>query len=183
MKKAFITGNNKILNLTDCRFGRLIVTDRLKKCKNNTKRLCICDCGKRTWVATSALISGHTKSCGCYRVDCRKLPFGIAVRNQILDDYKRGAKSRKLIWKLTDKYFDKLLKDRCYFCGILPQTTRGARRNNGNFTYNGIDRLDSKIGYIKSNVVSCCKVCNRAKSDMSLKEFISWIKNIISNNK
>jgi len=34
--------------------------------------ICQCDCGQRTIVATSALTSGNTKSCGCLRVKTAK---------------------------------------------------------------------------------------------------------------
>lgn len=183
MKKVLITNQNKILDLTNIRFGRLVVTDKIKRCKSVLKRLCICDCGNETWVSTHKLVNGHTKSCGCYRKSFRKLAYGIATRNEILDDYKRGAKKRNLIWDLTEGDFDKLITSRCYFCNTQPSTLRVARRNNGDFTYNGIDRLDNDIGYVRANTVSCCKTCNRAKSDMSLRSFKIWIEDIIKNNK
>ena len=37
--------------------------------------------------------------------------------------------------------------------------------------FNGIDRIDSKIGYIDGNVVTCCKHCNFAKDALTQKEF------------
>ena len=37
--------------------------------------------------------------------------------------------------------------------------------------YNGIDRVDSSKGYEYNNVVSCCKNCNSAKMQLSIKEF------------
>jgi len=43
---------------------------------------------------------------------------------------------------------------------------------------NGIDRINSNIGYIEGNVVPCCKHCNRAKNTMSDSEFREWIKKI-----
>jgi hypothetical protein len=46
---------------------------------------------------------------------------------------------------------------------------------NGEFVYNGIDRLDCAIGYQPNNVVSCCAICNRAKGDMPFEAFIEWI--------
>lgn len=32
--------------------------------------------------------------------------------------------------------------------------------------YQGIDRVNSKIGYTLGNVVPCCKKCNTVKSDI-----------------
>lgn len=39
---------------------------------------------------------------------------------------------------------------------------------------NGVDRVDSSRGYDKENIVPCCKICNRSKSDMSESDFIAW---------
>ena len=41
--------------------------------------------------------------------------------------------------------------------------------------YNGLDRVDNDIGYIFSNVVTCCIKCNTAKLDYAQKDFIEWI--------
>lgn len=44
--------------------------------------------------------------------------------------------------------------------------------------YNGIDRIDNQKGYSLDNVVACCRICNNAKSDMTVHEFHSWIMRI-----
>lgn len=63
-----------IKNLTNQRFGRLIV---VKKDQNTTNRqttwLCRCDCGAEKRVQGSNLIHGQTKSCGCLRKEATKL--------------------------------------------------------------------------------------------------------------
>ncbi len=41
-----------------------------------------------------------------------------------------------------------------------------------------IDRKDNLLGYSKENSLPCCFVCNRAKGNMSYKNFILWIKAI-----
>lgn len=48
-------------DLTGMRFGKLVVRDYM----GGSKWLCDCDCGRETVVATHALSSGGTKSCGC----------------------------------------------------------------------------------------------------------------------
>lgn len=47
--------------------------------------------------------------------------------------------------------------------------------------YNGIDRKNSSEGYTLGNSLPCCRVCNRAKSDMDYEEFKQWIKDIKGN--
>jgi hypothetical protein len=50
------------------KFGRLAVVKRLESSAHgNSRYLCLCDCGKQRDVRASALVSGLTKSCGCFR--------------------------------------------------------------------------------------------------------------------
>jgi hypothetical protein len=81
--------------------------------------------------------------------------------------YKTGAKRRGLIFELTLDEFSKIINKPCYYCG-----SEGY----------GIDRLDSSIGYLKSNIVPCCSMCNYMKNNYSEEDFVNQcIK--ISNNK
>jgi hypothetical protein len=38
-----------------------------------------------------------------------------------------------------------------------------------------VDRLDSSCGYTLDNVVTCCTICNVAKSAMTVEEFKQWV--------
>jgi uncharacterized metal-binding protein len=40
--------------------------------------------------------------------------------------------------------------------------------------------LDSSLGYTKINSVPCCKVCNIAKHNLSVPEFLNHIKRIFN---
>lgn len=55
-----------INDLTGRKFGRLTVIELATKKPRKWK--CICECGNYTIVSTSDLCSGHTKSCGCYKL-------------------------------------------------------------------------------------------------------------------
>lgn len=65
MKRAY--------DLTDMRFGRLTVIERLPEdhimpCGSRSPRWrCVCDCGVETAVLSRSLLSGRTRSCGCIR--------------------------------------------------------------------------------------------------------------------
>ena len=54
---------------TGKRYGRLLVLERQRPAprENNTRWVCVCDCGNETVVFGFDLRSGHTKSCGCFR--------------------------------------------------------------------------------------------------------------------
>lgn len=104
-----------------------------------------------------------------------RLPEGRAVRNVLLRSYKNHAAERGLVWNISDEQFDTLLKGDCHYCGDPPKAHYTIRNCYGAMTYNGIDRVDSSQGYHSGNVVSCCKTCNKCKSNMGYEEFISFL--------
>ena len=55
-------------NLVGQKFNRLLVIEPTNRRNSNRNMIwkCECDCGNITYVATSCLKSGHTKSCGCF---------------------------------------------------------------------------------------------------------------------
>jgi len=63
--------------------------------------------------------------------------------------------------------FEKLTQLNCAYCGEAP-----AHSLDG---YNGIDRVDSSLGYTPNNSWPCCEICNRMKSDTSQEFFIEHI--------
>ena len=65
----------KLIDLTDQMFGRLTVLERAENNKHGMARWhCVCLCGKTITIRSSSLVSGHTKSCGCLKIEgIRKL--------------------------------------------------------------------------------------------------------------
>lgn len=81
----------KIIDLTGERFGRLTVISLSGRANNGAKIWkCICDCGKEHFATTGNLLSGSTKSCGCYHKEM------ISEMN-----YKHGLSKHRLhgIWR------------------------------------------------------------------------------------
>ena len=142
----------------------------------STMVVCRCDCGNISWVQTGHLTHGRTKNCGCGR----KLDAGRASRNRVLAQYKRQARERNLTWRLTDEEFDRLTQRSCFFCGQKPVNRTRHKYANGDFVYNGIDRIDNAVGYIMPNIVPCCKFCNRAKGTGTVEEFLEWIEGLMT---
>lgn len=52
-------------DITGQRFGRLLAVGRTHNIGKHTAWLCKCDCGNKTIVNTTHLVSGDTRSCGC----------------------------------------------------------------------------------------------------------------------
>jgi hypothetical protein len=58
-----------VKDLTNKRFGRLLV-ERLSNKRSQSRKImyyCLCDCGQRTVVAYGNLVYGTTTSCGCHK--------------------------------------------------------------------------------------------------------------------
>lgn len=106
----------------------------------------------------------------------------VAAKNNTLNSYKQAAKARKLSWELTNEEFFELTKQHCIYCGRAPNTRRYSgvsERGPGCYVYNGIDRVDNNLGYTKSNVVTCCQYCNRAKGNLSYEDFQQWLTDLV----
>ena len=54
------------------RFGRLVACEPQSSNGKNRRWLCHCDCGNATIVSSQHLVTGGTKSCGCFRRDAPK---------------------------------------------------------------------------------------------------------------
>jgi hypothetical protein len=93
--------------------------------------------------------------------------------------YQGAASKRGYRFELTNEEFINLINSPCFYCNTPNSNTY----KNGDkiLNYNGIDRINNEIGYIQSNVVACCSICNRMKMDMNVNDFLDHI-NKIKNN-
>jgi len=164
-------------NLVGQKFSRLTV---LRRAENNKAGdafwWCRCDCGKEVRVIARALRTGATRSCNCLQKETARamniLPPGECAFNQLLNGYKWNARHRDFSFDLTKEQFRELTQGACVYCGDLPNQEIKVPSNNGSYVYNGIDRLDSKLGYTKDNCVSACGVHNLMKLDMTVEQFL-----------
>lgn len=161
---------------TGQRFGKLTVIRFVDTKPGHARWLCRCDCGNETIVTAGNLLKAV--GCGCGQVASRvagRSP-GETARLRVLGQYQRNAQRRGFSWDLSDEDFDGLTSSDCFYCGQPPGTVyRSGKYEGGEFTYNGLDRRDSTAGYLPDNVVACCPLCNRAKSDMSYGDFMAWL--------
>lgn len=171
-----------LFDLTGQRFGFL--TAQFFK---DGEWVCNCDCGSTKPIPSAALRSGNTKSCGCKTnsliSEKNTLPDNGAVINRIYYTYQFSAKRREFSFELSFADFNIFINNNCHYCGSAPMLatiTLNSKCAPKEIYYNGIDRKDSNIGYILSNCVSCCRICNRAKGDMPYEDFLAWIHKMIS---
>lgn len=171
------------------KFGYLTIisySDRILK--NGKKSLsewkCECECGNITHQRTTRLKKIQNISCGCKNkiiIANRFIkPNNQAAINVIYKNYRTGANRRNYDFLLTKDEFKTLIEDKCYYCGIEHSMICDTRRKiySNDYMYNGIDRIDNNIGYIITNCVTCCKICNNAKNTLTKSEFINWISRV-----
>ncbi len=166
------------------KIGNLTILKKIRKSKgtsSDTHYLCLCDCGKTVIRRYCNLQYKHTKSCGCFkkkmlRETKRKDPKAVILR-AAWNYYKRNAKNRHIDWQLTYEQFESLVLDKCEYCDSK-KSNIGKTGYGATFSYNGIDRVNNEKGYTAFNTVPCCKICNRAKGDLTKVEYIKWLKRI-----
>ena len=75
---------------------------------------------------------------------------------------------REINFDLEKNEYEKFMTKKCYYCGSFNMPG-----------HIGIDRLSSKIGYDKKNIVPCCSICNTMKRDMSVSQFYNHVLKIL----
>ena len=190
-------------DLINTKFNRLLVIgDAPLQRLNNKKQTplvsftCLCDCGSIICIPRCRLITGNTKSCGCLKQETTKENIKEAHKANI--KYTPHIFSAKCVWwsSYTDgisfEDFYPLSQQNCFYCNSKPQNlynwfaTQNKIKsylqniNDGNFIYNGLDRINSNLDHNINNVVSCCYICNMAKTDLSILDYLQHLQDIVN---
>ena len=159
-----------------------------------TIRKCKCQCGKEIKIHKKRL-SGKSaiKSCGCHKkldtklIDIKDITPNMYSFRFLFSRYIRNSINHKRIFDLPFDKFIELLTNNCVYCGIEPRPFNAIlnqkKLNNEQkqlywINVNGIDRINSDIGYNEDNVTTCCKECNYSKRNMTLHEWNSYLNRI-----
>ena len=189
--------NAKTIDLVGERFGKLVVVSKSLKRgnKGQIKWNCKCDCGKTHTVTGESLRGGKSKSCGCWRKNNPNSFKKHKNRENVLlkKQYSAVIKRHNYRWPqdkpISFNLFCELVYQPCFYCGIPSKNgkciedyscdnKKKKKLSEIKIFINGVDRIDSSIGYIDGNVLPCCKICNLAKNDMSKDIFLEWIKRV-----
>lgn len=157
------------------KFGRLTVSERLEASDKFRCRMyrCSCQCGGEKVISSHNLTTGGVKSCGC--LGRTKLAEGESAFNHLYLSYKTNAERRDIGFSLEKERFRQLTKQRCHYCGSDPSQVISIQRGYGDYTYNGVDRLDALMGYSDCNCVACCGRCNVMKMTSSKEDFLAQV--------
>ena len=87
------------------------------------------------------------------------------------DFQKRVYEQKRILLAINYEQFKSLVIKPCYYCGF--HTT---------MKVNGIDRINNHKGYILSNMISCCRICNELKYTSYPIAFLDKINAIVHYN-
>jgi hypothetical protein len=168
-----------LIDLTDRRFGRLVVLARGITNHSVTKWVCECECGKITEVYRDALLDGRTTSCGCYRVE--KMFNGCGdLSGSYWNRIVKGAAVRDLEFSITieDAWKKFVGQDgKCVLSGINIEVIRDYTRHHDKHTAS-LDRIDSNLGYTINNIQWVHRDINIMKGKLSQSYFIYLCKEV-----
>ena len=169
-KEAFKSGLIKPGNLTYVSEYRIPAPYAKRPNRQDIMYVCLCNCGRTTDVYYHDVIIGKTKSCpACNKVE------GL---DSLYKGYQESALKRGYEFKLDKLDFGRLTKMDCHYCGAPPSQEIGGKDTL--YIYNGLDRVDNKIGYLITNVVPCCSMCNFLKGKLDDDKFIDQVAKICS---
>lgn len=177
-------------------YGSWTLIDDIRGTKNKNRLWLVrCRCGKERKIAPSPLVNGKILSCSkCaakrraqnqkgvdrsyMRVNGMQQNVASAYRNYVTRSLEKGMDI-----DITVDEFYVLSQQNCFYCGAEPSNKITHRKSEwvDPFYYNGLDRIDNSLGYIKGNVVPCCSYCNWAKKDKTQKDFFDWIERVYEN--
>jgi hypothetical protein len=179
------------IDITGQTYGRLTVLRRdfTPRKKHGTYWVCSCECGNEHVTTSGQLRDGAVRSCGCLarelaRQRQQKDPDLVNLHCLYLS-YQRAALDRGIAFDLTEDECGRLFSGACFYCGSPPSLVKAVHKNRmapgreKGLVHNGIDRLNSRLGYSSDNVVSCCTFCNYAKRDRTVGEFTSWLDQLV----
>lgn len=156
--------------------------------------VCECRCGASRVVSRSNLVSGGTSSCGCSRKGLRK--YRAATINHEYNQHKQGGIKRGYGFMAKEEWLS-VAQLPCFYCGGLDVRNKAVSCKNSkgyvalaaeeiplwNCALNGIDRMNSNVGYAFGNCVPCCETCNRMKASESVDDFLNHVRRIYENRK
>lgn len=178
-------------NIVGIRFGKLEIIEFVgsKQFGKTKKRLyrAKCDCGGEITAIGESFKSGKTTSCGCLRWqsgnNSKKWNGFGEISGDFWDRTKRSALNRKLEFSISiEEAWNLFLKQerRCSISG-LPLVFFFSKSNK-NQTTASLDRINSNLGYVSSNIQWIHKDINKMKNSFDENYFVE-ICDLISKNK
>ena len=149
-----------------CRFcnfskGTADKDDFINRIKHVAYHICPEECEQK-WYFPNAFFNDKNKS---GKINFYKQSYKV---------YKKSVETeRNIEFHLKEKEYNYFKQGNCYYCG---------QREFSRPNFIGIDRINSSIGYIYENCVSCCSCCNYLKKEYDFVYFMMKVLKIERKN-
>lgn len=115
---------------------------------------------------SSCNVCRRNKDCDVYKKNPIKAKeYGASIKGRY-SKYKTTAKIFDREFNISIEEFSTFWDKPCHYC---KDPIAGI----------GLDRIDSNIGYIIENIVSCCYTCNRMKMNLTNEFWFNHMKKIL----
>lgn len=146
-----------------------------------------CKCGNTYYsIRVQMILDEEVKSCGCLRhrstYNSPNWKGYKELSGAYVSKLRICAEERNIKFSITAKdMYNQFEKQNglCYFTG-LPIEIPSSRKTSE--LKGSLDRLDSKLGYTKSNIVWVRQIINELKWDLTPDELFYWCKLIVDYN-
>jgi hypothetical protein len=172
-------------NLVGKTFGKFSVISYAGSTKGGSSWNCKCACGNivvRTGPRLRAAQPNY--NCGCIYTGTQPGDFLTIVRRHVVGVIIQRAIRRMKVMDLSRQQILELIEKPCHYCGAIgSNVVRLSKRKahiGKEYRHNGLDRVDSAIGYTVANTVPCCRECNHAKFTLSPIEYIAHCARVIA---
>lgn len=182
----------KIIDITNERFGSIVVIENTNQKDQWGKTLwkCQCDCGNII-VKTKSDIAYKMKSCGCLK--------GVKISQSRWQGHEEISKThwshiihaanvRKIKFEINiEEAWELFLSQnrRCALTGLEINFSRNTKKTRNTYEDQtaSLDRIDSKKGYVKNNIQWLHKKVNLCKHLLSNKDFIYLCRLVVDRHK
>lgn len=181
-------------NMSDKRYGRLVVIGKEEHPSTAKRRklICLCDCGNTCLVRRDSLVDDAIVSCGCYKDELSRKRRGknhpkFTGFEEISGEYwgslvdRAKRRSHQLDITAEEAWQIYLVQDKKCALSGLPICFSSRYDPDTEMTAS-IDRIDSNKGYTKDNVQWLHKLVNRMKMNLDEDVFIQFCRTISANN-
>ncbi len=179
------SGGRRKADVQGKRFGLLVVLKESTGCdKRHPAWSCLCDCGNKFTAYASELKNG--KRINCPECSNKRMSEFMwkgfeEISGHFWGQVKSSARLRNMDFQITrQEVWDKFLKQNRK-CALTGMELFFDRTDNTKITAS-LDRIDSSIGYLESNIQWVHKVINRMKSNMSDTEFTCWCNKVTNHS-
>jgi hypothetical protein len=176
---------HNFIDLTNRRFDKLLVVkDSGKRKSKRPIWVCVCDCGTVTEISAKYLLSGDTKSCGCFSKGNAYNRDAVGmITKSFWTPIEKQAKKRGIPMEIDREYaweIFKLQDEKCALSGLKLSFVNNIRDERNTHTAS-LDRIDNTKGYIIGNIQWVHKRINIMRNTLSVDEFINWCNLVVKN--